>query len=78
MTNAFRKMEDTMRFKIEEGVVNCRAIKVTCSDANGNVCKNELPIFTDKLSKDSFIQLPEEILGINAETFQVVCRGRWQ
>ena len=49
MTNAFSKMEvedASMRFDIEEGVTDCKTIKVLCSNADGNVCKEELPILS--------------------------------
>ena len=48
MPNSYSKMEDaTMCFDIEEGATNYKKIKVSCEDADGNVCKEELPIFTD-------------------------------
>ena len=53
-----------MRFEIEEGVVDCKTIKVSCSDADGNVCKEELPIFTNNSPKESLIQLLEESLAM--------------
>ena len=66
----FSKMEDApMRFEIEEGVVDCKTIKVSCSDADGNVCKEELPIFTNNSPKETLIQLLEEILAM-AERFE--------
>ena len=49
MTNVFSKMEvedASMRFDIEEGVTDCKTIKVLCSNADGNVCKEELPILS--------------------------------
>ena len=56
MTNTFSKIEDApMRFEIKEGVVDCKTIKVSCVDANGNVCKEELPMFTDNLPKELLI-----------------------
>ena len=51
-----------MRFELEEGAVDCKTIKVSCEDADGNVCKEELPIFADTFPKDTLIQLIEEIL----------------
>ena len=42
-----------MRFEIKEGVVDCKMIKVPRKDTDGNVCKEELPIFTDRLSSIS-------------------------
>ena len=40
MTNTFSKMEDApMHFNIKEGKTDCKTIKVSCSDVNGNVCK---------------------------------------
>ena len=51
-----------MRFEIKEGVAYCKTIKVSCKDANDNVCKEELPIFTDTLPKETLVQLLEEIL----------------
>ena len=35
-----------MPFQIEEGVTGCKTIKVSCSNANENVCKDEIQIFT--------------------------------
>ena len=70
-------MEDAaMRFEIEEGVVDCKTIKVLCKDANGNICKEKLPIFTDALPKETLAQLLEEILTLH-ERFEsrVVQRG---
>ena len=53
MTNTFSKMEDTpMRFEIKEGVMDCMTIKVSCSDADGNVFKEELTICTNNLPKE--------------------------
>ena len=65
-----------MRFEIEEGVVDCKTIKVLCKDANGNICKEKLPIFTDALPKETLAQLLEEILTLH-ERFEsrVVQRG---
>ena len=51
-----------MGFVVKKGVVDCRTIKVSCSDADGNVCKEELPIFSNKAPKALAIQLIEEIL----------------
>ena len=63
MTNAFSKMGDTeMRFEIKEGVVDCKMIQVSCEDADGNVCKEELQIFTDTSPKETLVQLLEGIL----------------
>ena len=53
-----------MRFEIEEGVTDCKTIKVSCSDADGNVCKKELPIFTNNSPSEALIQLLEEILAM--------------
>ena len=65
MTNTFSKIEDApMRFEIEEGVVNCKTIKVSCSDADDNVCKEELPLFTNNSPEELLIQLLEEILAM--------------
>ena len=52
----------TVRLEIEEGVVDCKMIKVSCEEADGNVCKEELPIFTDTSPKETLVQLLEEIL----------------
>ena len=52
-----------MRFEIKEGVVDCKAIEVSCSDAAGDVCKEELPMFTENLTNESLIQLLEELLA---------------
>ena len=49
-----------MRFDIKEGVANCKTIKVLCEDADGNVCKEELPIFTDHSPKETLVLLLEE------------------
>ena len=66
----FSKMEDApMRFKIEEGVVDCKTIKVSCSDADGNLCKEELPIFTNNSPKETLILLLKESL-VMAERFE--------
>ena len=51
-----------MRLDIEEGVVNRKTIKVLYKDADGNVCKEELPIFADTSPKETLVQLLEEIL----------------
>ena len=51
-----------MRFGIKEVVVDCKMIKVPRKDADGNVCKEELPFFTDTLLKETLAQLLEEIL----------------
>ena len=51
-----------MCFEIREGVVDCKMIKVSCKDADGNACKEELPVFTGTLPKETLVQLLEEIL----------------
>ena len=51
-----------MCFDIEEGVANFKTIKVLCEDADGNVCKEELPIFTDHSPKETLVLLLEEII----------------
>ena len=51
-----------MGFVVKKGVVDCRTIRVSCLDADGNVCKEELPIFGDNVPKEVAIQLLEEIL----------------
>ena len=44
-TNTFSKMGDAaMRFEIKEGVVDCKMIKTSREDVDGNVCKEDLPI----------------------------------
>ena len=54
MTNTISKMNDTpICYKVEEGVYSCQTIKVSCSDADSNVCKEELSIFTDNSPKAS-------------------------
>ena len=53
-----------MRYKIEEGVYNCWTIKILCSDAHGNVCREKLLIFTDNPPKESLIWPPEELLAM--------------
>ena len=49
-------------FGIKEGVVDCKMIKVLCKDSDGNICKEELPVFTDTFPKETLVQLLEEIL----------------
>ena len=45
MPNSYSKIKDTvMRFDIKEGATNYKTIKVSCKDADGNVCKEELPL----------------------------------
>ena len=47
MSNTLSKMEvedAQMRFDIKEGVTDCKTIKVLCSNADDNVCKEELTI----------------------------------
>jgi len=39
-------------------------MKVSCTDANGNVCKKELPVFTNKMPKDLRILLLEKSLAM--------------
>ena len=58
-----------MGFVVKKGVVNCRTIRVSCLDADGNVCKEELPIFGDNVPKEVAIQLLEEIL-VMADRFE--------
>ena len=53
-----------MRFKIEEGAADCKMIKVSCEDADGNICKEELPIITDTSPKETLVQLLKEILSM--------------
>ena len=61
MPNSYSIMEDAVtRFDIEEGATNYKTIKVSCEDADGNVCKEELPIFTDNSPKEHLAQLLEE------------------
>ena len=63
MTNSFSKMKDTvMRLEIEEGVINRKTRKVLCEDANGNVCKEELPFFTGHSPKETLVELLRESL----------------
>ena len=47
-----------MRFKIKEGVTDCKMIKVSCSDANGILCKEELSIFTNNSPSETLIPTP--------------------
>ena len=54
-----------MCFDIEEGVTDCKTIKVSRSDANDNVCKEELPIFTNNSPSESLIHLLGEILQLD-------------
>ena len=48
---------------------------MSCTDADGNICKEELPIFTDNLPKEVLIQLLEEILAIQ-EQFKWFTAGK--
>ena len=58
-----------MGFVVKKGVVDCRTIKVSCTDADDNVCKEELPIYGDNVPKEIAIQLLEESL-VMAERFE--------
>ena len=41
------KLDDVpMRLKIKTGVSECKKIKILCTDANSNICKEELPVIT--------------------------------
>ena len=53
-----------MRFEIKEGVTDCKTIKVSCSDADDNVCKEEVPTFNNNSPGETLIHLLEEILGM--------------
>ena len=53
-----------MCLEVKEGVTDCKTTKVSCDDANGNVCKEELAIFTSNSSSESLIQLLEEIIAM--------------
>ena len=53
-----------MHFDIKEGVAYCKTIKVSCNDTDGNVCKEELPKFTNNSPSESLIHLLEEILAM--------------
>ena len=76
MTSTFSKTEDApMRFDTEEGVTDFKMIKVSSSDADGNVCKEELPIFTNNSPNESLIQLLKEILAMQEHLEWVVEDG---
>ena len=63
MTNTFSKMEDaSMHFEIKEGLVNCKMIKVSRSDAADNVCKEELLTFTNNLPKETLFWPLKEVV----------------
>ena len=65
MTNTFSKIEDTpMHFEVKEGVVDCKMTKISRSDANSKVWKEELPIFAENLPGETLIQLIKEILAM--------------
>ena len=53
-----------MCFEFKEGVTDCKTIKVSCSDADGNLWKEELPIFTNNSLSKALIRLLEEILAM--------------
>ena len=66
INNKMSKSDDVpMRFEVEEGVDDCRMIKALCTDANGNVCKEQLPIFTKNFPKELLILLLEETLAMS-------------
>ena len=65
MPNTHSKMDDAvMRLEIEEGAIDYKTIKVSCEDADGNVCKEELPIFTNHSPKETLVALLEEIIAM--------------
>ena len=56
MANTCNKTDDVpIHFEVKEGLADCRAIKALRTDATDNVCKEELPIFTDNLPKEVLI-----------------------
>ena len=63
-----------MHFEIEEGVTDYKTIKVSCSDTYGNVCKEELTIFTNNSPSGTLIQLLKETLAIK-ERFEWFVEG---
>ena len=52
-----------MRFEVKDGVVNCKMIKISRSDANSKVCKEEFLIFADNFPGETLIQLLKENLA---------------
>ena len=69
------KVEDApMCFDIKESVTDCKIITVSCSDTDGNVCIEELPVFTKNSPSKSLIQLLKEVL-IMQERFEWLVEG---
>ena len=61
MPNTHSKMDDAvMRLDIEEGAIDYKTIKVSCEDVDSNVCREELPIFTNHSPKETLVALLEE------------------
>ena len=63
-----------MRFEVKEGVTDFKTIKVSLNNIDGNICKEELPIYTNNSLSESLILLLGEILAMQ-ERFEWLVEG---
>ena len=59
-----KRIKIMMTCSVAEGVEDCKTIKLTAKDADGNVCKEKLPVFTNNSPAENLLVLLEEMKAI--------------
>ena len=58
------EMKISMTYHVADGVKDGKMIKLEAKDANGDICKEELPIFNNNLPDKRLLILLEELLAV--------------